>query len=244
MTPLARTRMTPLARTRVTPLACTRMTLLAPCARRARAACRVAGVIAAALFSAGAAHAQTNTGTTVGQFLLIEPSARLAAMGNVGVGAFEGVQGAYFNPAAIGMLDRWEVAFTHAIWFEGIDYEHAAVGMPLGKLGRAVATITSLRSGDIAVRTVEQPLGTGEQYSVNDVALGLGYGLEITDRVSAGVQANYVQETIWHSSAGTVTFNMGTLYQVAGNGLRLGASLSNFGVRARFSGRDLRILYD
>ena len=231
MTPLARTRAIP-ARTRVTPPA--------PHAR----ARRVAVAIAATLLSAGAAGAQTNTGTTVGQFLLIEPSARLAAMGNVGVGAFEGVQGTYYNPAAIGLLDRWELAFTHAIWFEGIDYEHAAVGIPMGRLGRAVATLTSLRSGDIDVRTVEQPLGTGELFSVNDVALGLGYGLQITDRVSAGIQANYVQETIWHSSTSTVTFSMGTLYQVAGNGLRLGASLSNFGVRARFTGRDLRILYD
>jgi len=105
-------------------------------------------------------------------------------------------------------------------------------------------SLTSLRSGDIDVRTVDQPLGTGERYSVNDVALGLGYGLQVTDRVSAGFQIRYVQETIWHSSASTATFSVGTLYQVAGSGLRLGASLSNFGVRAAFSGRDLRILYD
>ena len=62
-----------------------------------------------------------------------------------------------------------------------------------------VATVTSLRSGDMAVRTVEQPLGTGEQFSVNDIALGVGYGLQITDRVSAGLQINLAQETIWQS---------------------------------------------
>jgi hypothetical protein len=36
--------------------------------------------------------AQSKVGTTVGQFLLIEPSARGAAMGNAGVTTFEDLQ--------------------------------------------------------------------------------------------------------------------------------------------------------
>ena len=54
-----------------------------------------------------------------------------------------------------------------------------------------------------------------------------------------------MQETIWHSSASTVTFNVGTLYRISANGLHIGASLSNFGTAGRASsGRDLRITYD
>lgn len=199
---------------------------------------------AIAVFGAGAAVAQTKTGTTSGQFLLIEPGARIAAMGNAGVSVFGDVQAAYYNPAVIGQLDHWELAFSHARWFADIAYDHAAASIPLGKWGTMLASVTSLRSGDIVVRTVDQPLGTGEQYSVNDVALGVGYGFQVTDRVSVGGQVNYVQETIWHSSAGTFTVNLGSLYEFASNGVRIGASLSNFGTSSRFSGRDLRITYD
>ena len=94
------------------------------------------------------------------------------------------------------------------------------------------------------MRTVTQPLGTGERYTVSDVAIGLGYGRQITDRFSAGAQVNYLQETIWHTSLNTVVFDLGTLYQVSDRGLRIGASLSNFGTQGRFSGRDLAIVYD
>ena len=37
---------------------------------------------------------------------------------------------------------------------------------------------------------------------------------------------------------------IGTLYRTSADGLRIGASLSNFGTRAAFDGRDLAILYD
>ena len=203
-----------------------------------------ATVVALALLAAGVAHAQSNAGTAIGQFLLIDPGARHAAMGNVGVSTSEGVQSVYYNPAAIGVLPRWELTFTHAAWFAGITFDHAATTFPLGKFGNGYASITALGSGDMDVRTVEQPLGTGEQFTVSNIALGLGYGLPLTDRVSAGVQVNLVQERIWHSTAGMVTLSLGTLYQAVGSGLRIGASLSNFGTRSHYEGRDLRIIYD
>jgi len=34
--------------------------------------------------------------------------------------------------------------------------------------------------GDIDVRTVNQPLGTGERYRVSDVSFAVGYGRRIT----------------------------------------------------------------
>jgi hypothetical protein len=38
--------------------------------------------------------------------------------------------------------------------------------------------------------------------------------------------------------------NVGTVYQLSLDGLRIGASISNFGSRAKYDGRDLRIQYD
>jgi hypothetical protein len=207
----------------------------------ARALPAVALVLA---LSPGAARAQTKTGTAIGQFLLIEPSARIAAMGNAGASIPGDLQAAYYNPAVIGQLERHEVTFSHAAWIAGISHDHVAVAIPMKRWGNAVASVTSLNSGDIAVRTVQQPLGTGEQFSVNDIAIGLGYGFQVTDRVSVGGQATFIQETIWHSSASTMTLNVGTLYELASNGMRIGASLSNLGTSARYDGRDLRIVYD
>lgn len=196
------------------------------------------------MFGALPAFGQSKTGTTVGQFLLIEPSARIAGMGNAGVSLRDGLDAAYFNPAVIGLLQRYNVQFTHSAWLAGITYDYVAFSFPAGKWGNVVASLTALNSGEIDVRTVEQPLGTGERYLVSDVAIGLGYGRQITDRFSAGARVTYVQETIWNTSMKTAVFDFGTLYQVSERGLRIGASLSNFGTQGRFRGRDLTIVYD
>ncbi len=198
-------------------------------------ACSCAGV--------GSAIAQTKTGTTVGQFLLIEPSARVAAMGNAGVTLHDEVTSAFYNPGALGMMAQSDVQFTHSPWLAGIAYNHFSSGIRIGDLSTVLLSVTALSSGEIDVRTVEQPLGTGERYSVEDLALGIGYSRRITDRFSAGVQVNYVRETIWHSAMEAFGFNFGVLYELPFRAY-LGASLVNFGTRGRFDGRDLRIRYD
>src|SRR5262249_6090690 len=204
-------------------------------------ACRL---VALACVLAAPAWAQTKTGTAFGAFLEIEPSARIAAMGNAGVTERDGIDAVYYNPAAIARTSRWGTHFTHAAWFADIAYNYVAASIPLGRWGNAFTTVTALNSGDIDVRTVSQPLGTGERYTVSDVAFALGYGKEITDRFSMGAEITYAQETIWHNSAGTAVIGLGTLYQVSDNGLRLGASLTNFGTQTASAGRDLRVTFD
>jgi hypothetical protein len=199
-------------------------------------------LLAAAL--ASPALAQTKTGTTIGQFLLIEPSARFTALGNAGVAIDPGLDAVYYNPAGAARVDVVTLEFSHVDWFAGIRHDYVAAAIPLGHWGTAFGTVTSLNSGEIDVRTVDQPLGTGERYTVSDVAIGVGYSCAITDRFAAGIQVRYMQESIWNSSASTVTFDVGTLYRIQPLGLHLGASLSNFGTSAGYSGRDLRITYD
>ena len=109
------------------------------------------------LLAAAPAFAQTKTGTTIGTFLLIEPSARIAGMGNAGAALDFGLESAYYNPAAIGLEDGFAVQFSHSEWIADIAYDYAAGALPLGKWGNAYAAVTALNSGDIAVRTSMSP---------------------------------------------------------------------------------------
>jgi len=212
---------------------------------RSSSSARIASLaLLACALLAGRAAAQSKTGTTFGSFLLIEPSARIGAMGNAGVTDGDALDAAYYNPAAIARASQWGVTFSHAAWFADIAYNYVGASIPLGRFGNGFASVTSLGSGDIDVRTVSQPLGTGEVFTVSDVGVTFGWGREITDRFEMGAAVTYVQETIWHESAGTAVLGFGTLYQVSDRGLRIGASLSNFGTSARYSGRDLRIAFD
>ncbi|MGQ9560320.1 MAG: PorV/PorQ family protein [Candidatus Oleimicrobiaceae bacterium] len=218
-------------------------------AGKVRAVGKAARLLAATLAAgqllvASAGLGQTKTGTTIGQFLLIEPSARSTGMGNAAVASFEEIAAAYYNPGALGRLHGYGLQVTHSLWLADITYDYVAAMVSVGNVGNLLFTVTSLNSGEIDVRTVEQPLGTGERYSMSNIALGIGFGRQLTDRFSMGVQISYIQETIWHSSLATVALNVGTLYNLTSSGLRLGTSISNFGLAARYSGRDLRIQYD
>lgn len=208
---------------------------------RARRPAPLALLLAVAAGAAPAA-AQTKVGTTIVPFLQIEPSARAAALGGTGVATASELLASYQNPGALGHLGATGAQFTHLNYYAGVRYDHAvaAVAVPIGNL---FLTTTYLNSGDIAVRTVEQPEGTGEQYAVTDLALGAGFARRFTDRFAAGVTAHYVRETVWHSSLSAVSFGAGVLYRLP-FGADLGASLTNFGTRGQFDGRDLIIRYD
>ena len=200
--------------------------------------------LAGSVLAAGMADAQTRAGTTLAQFLRIEPSARHAGMGNAGVAIDGGIASAYFNPGAIGPIADAEVQFTHSAWFADINYNYVAGALPVRGLGTLFVSVTALNSGDIDVRTVNEPLGTGERFSINNTAIGLGYGRQITSRFGAGIQLSYVNETIWNSSSDLLTLSLGTVYTLTGNGIKLGASLTNLGTQGRFGGEDLIIQYD
>lgn len=201
-------------------------------------------VLLALAVCTGQVDAQSKTGTTLGQFLLIEPSARQAAMGNAGAGLSGEIGSLYYNPGAAGTIPNRAFHLAHSEWFAGIDHDYFAGVLPMGGFGTIFGSVTVLNSGDIDVRTVSQPLGTGERYSVTNLALALGYGRQITDRFSAGLRLAYVSETIWHTSNGQLALDLGTLYQVPLTGLTIGTSLSNLSGRSSFSGRDLAIQYD
>lgn len=201
-------------------------------------------ILLLAVLAAGAASAQTKTGTTIGQFLGIEPGARHAGMGNAGVALPGGIESVWFNPGVVGTLERPALTLTHSNWFADISYNYLAGAFAVGRLGNVCVSVTALNSGDIDVRTVNAPLGTGEQFNVSDTAVGLAFGRRITSRFAAGLQINYVHERIWHTGLGATTASLGTVYRLSERGTQLGFSLANLGTRAGFRGGDLSILYD
>lgn len=196
------------------------------------------------LFIAVQTFAQSKTGTTIGQFLKIEPSSRVVGIGNAGTSLSGEISNVFYNPASLGRLQGTDIQFTFNKWLADISYNYIAAGLNVEGVGTFALVGTLLNSGEMDVTTVENPLGTGERFKVNNLALGLGYGLMLTDRVSVGMQINYINETIWHSSLSTFGLNFGVQYQVTEGGLTLGASMSNFGSSAAYDGRDLYLNYD
>jgi hypothetical protein len=191
-----------------------------------------------------ALYSQSKVGTTIGQFLKIEPSSRLAAMGNAGTSLSNEASAAFFNPASLGRIEGVDVQFTYNEWLADIKYSYATAAVNLGSLGTLALQVTSLNSGDIEITTVTQEKGSGLYYDVSNLSLGIAYGILLTDRVSAGIAFNFIQETIYNTSLTDAALNFGVQYQTTIEGLAIGASVSNFGPRASYEGRDVFFNYD
>ena len=183
------------------------------------------------IFSQDGSKNVSKAGTTAGTFLEIGigPS---TGMGGAFVSIANDATALYWNSAGMSNLIQNEVSVNHINWLASTNLDFAALVIPLGDLGNIGFSFTSLSMGDEKVRTVELPEGTGEYFSASDIAVGVSYARNLTERFSIGFTAKYIQETIWHMSSNAFAIDVGTLFKTdLIGGLTIGASLSNFGTK-------------
>jgi opacity protein-like surface antigen len=94
------------------------------------------------------------------------------------------------------------------------------------------------------VTSVDQQEGTGEVFSVNDLAVGLSYALKLTDKFSIGFNPKLVYQKIWKMSASAIALDLGVKYQTPFQGVTLGMSITNFGSKMQMTGNNAVVLYD
>jgi opacity protein-like surface antigen len=186
----------------------------------------------------------TKTGTTAAQFLKIGMGTRSIGMGGAYVALSDDIYSMYWNPGGLAKVYSGSATFSHIQWIADIGIDYAAVSYELQGFGTIGLNITTLGIDDIAVRTTDEPEGTGEKYSAGDLSIGLCYARNLTDRFSIGFSAKYLREYIWHMSATGFAFDVGMIYTSPFfDGLRLGASITNFGPKMKLDGRDTYLIY-
>ncbi|WP_245771941.1 PorV/PorQ family protein [Rhodothermus profundi] len=186
----------------------------------------------------------TKVGTTSAQFLKLGVGARPLALGGAYVAMGTDLPALYWNVAGLAWFRGGAAQFTHTNYLAGISYDVALVAISLGAAGSIGAGLYYLNSGEMLVRTVEEPEGTGERFSVQSLALQLSYARRLTDRFSLGGSIKYIRETIWHSSASAVAVDIGVRFITPFERLVIGASIANFGPKMRMDGRDIYFSVD
>jgi hypothetical protein len=187
------------------------------------------------------AQSVNKVGTTAAQFLKIGIGARAIGMG----GAFSTMGGdinsIYWNPAGIAKINDREATFDHVDWIMDVNNEFAAFVMSIPDFGTVGGFVTVLTMGDMPVRTVDEPLGTGENFSAGSFSGGLSYARNLTDNFALGLNVKYVHDYIWHESANSFAIDIGALYSIPIlNEFRIGASISNFGSKMKLDGIDIQ----
>lgn len=188
-------------------------------------------VASAVLVCSTGGFAGNRSGTVTAQFLKLPVNARTSAMGNAQVSLAEGASSIAYNPA--GMLSVTEMSFgaTYQQWFADITHAFAAVAVNVPDIGTLGVGVTLLTTDDMIVTTPAYPEGTGELFKASDYAFTVSYARQISEEFGLGLSAKYVKSFLYNSDidAGSVAFDIGTLYDIPVLRTRLGISVTNLG---------------
>jgi hypothetical protein len=202
---------------------------------------RVAIAVAAfAVLETTALLAQAKVGTTAMPFLGIHAGPRACSMAGAFTAMGDDAASLYFNPGAISRSVPSQFTAARMNWLVGSRFNWIGFVLHLDSENALGFALTQLDYGDPEdVNTVEQPEGTGETWDAADLAFGVTYARNLTDRFSIGGSAKYVQTRIYHATASAFAFDVGLLFITPLHDMRLGMSISNFGTDAQMNGKDL-----
>ncbi len=187
------------------------------------------------------------TGTSGASELLIPIGVRGIAMGQASVATSTGIEALFWNPAGVSKLEgSASVMFSHMNYIADIGVEYGAVSANFEGFGVVSLSIKSLAVGEIPITTTQSPDGTGSTFSPQFLTAGLSYSRELVDRISVGLTANLINETLGDATASGVAFNVGVIYENLGDvdGLSFGVVMKNVGPQMKYSGSALFVQAD
>ena len=205
----------------------------------------IISILVACIFTQMAmAEGIKKVGTSAATFLRIPVGARATGMGSSFVSMLDDPTALYWNPSVIASINSNALVIDHSLWMPGIYFDYAGLVIPVEALGVFGISVTILHTDEMEVTTIEEPMGTGESFTASSFAIGFTYSRYLTDQFSIGGTFKYIQETIYNSSATGIAFDVGTIYETPFAGIRLGASISNFGTKMHITGEDLNVRVD
>jgi len=186
----------------------------------------------------------TKIGTTAAKVLSIPVGSRALGMGGAFVSVADDATALYWNPSGIARLDRNEFVFMHSNWLADIRFDFVGLAISMGNAGTVGLSFTAMTMDEMDITTEYNPEGTGETFSAASFVAGLTFARNLTDNFSIGATAKYITENIWNTNASGIALDIGTLFVTPFQGLKLGASITNFGQKMQILGDDLLVQKD
>ena len=182
---------------------------------------------------------QTKVGTTVGDFLTIPVGPRATGMGGAFTAVANDATTSFWNAAGLSRLSRTEFSASTAEWLVGSRLNWVGIGIKFDDDNAIGISINQLDYGEEEITTAQQQNGTGQYWSASDIAFGLSYSRNLTDRFSIGGTVKYISQKIYDVSATGFGVDVGLLFYTQLEGLRLGMNITNFGTEMQLDGKSL-----
>lgn len=201
------------------------------------------------LISADRVSAQSRVATSAASFLTIGSGARGSSLGHAYTATATGADALLWNPAGAARTvhggGKGSLFFSHTDWLVGINYDAFGLVIPAAGQGVVGISLAQMDYGRMIVRTVDLPEGTGETFGASDLLIGVSYAQPLTDRFFIGGTGKYIGQRIYDMSASTFAFDIGFVLQTDYfNGMRIAASIMNFGGLMKMDGVNSRVFVD
>lgn len=150
-------------------------------------------------------------GTTGFTFLQIPAGARAVAMG----GAFTAVPGdpisLYWNPAASAKMSDSKLTTTYTSYM--MDMQAGFAGWVNPRENDVIGvSLNYFYGGNFDRTTMEDPMGTGEQFSSNSMALAGTWAKNLTESLSVGITGRFIYSQIDSYNANGFSVDLGGMY--------------------------------
>ena len=185
----------------------------------------------------------SNAGTSAAPFLKLGAGSRAGAMAEAYSAVAEDAYALYYNPAAITLLTKPELAGAHTEHFQGMSYEFAGFVYPFQREGEYSrhalgAAIYSLSVADMERRTEDTQDSAGT-FGAGDYSYNLSYAYRPDATFGAGVTGKIIHQTIDSYGSMAYAFDAGLHYNPrpgSAKPVSFGLVLKNVGTRPSFAG--------
>lgn len=168
-------------------------------------------------------------GISAVQFLKIGVGARASAMGEAFVPVANDASALYWNPAGVIQAKQNQLIISHNNWVADISHEFIGGIYKFSQNDAVGISFTSLHMDNMPVTTEFEPFGNGQSFTFGDLAIGLTYSRQMTDKFSFGATVRYVEETLDKLKMRGVVIDLGTLYWTGLGSTRFAVAITNFG---------------
>jgi len=161
-------------------------------------------------------------------FLKVSTNARISGMGDAFTAGADGMDGAVWNPSGLTSIERVGYSLGYTKWLADSKFWSGAIVYKTD-YGVVGASVVSLQFPSITETTTLEPDGTGRTVDVGDIAIGLIYAKQLTDKLSVAGTGRYIQSKLGAQTLSALSFNVSTLMHTGYRSLRLGMNMKNLG---------------
>jgi len=187
-------------------------------------------------------------GTTAGNFLELGYGGAGVAMGDAYVSIANDISSVYWNPAGLAYMDKSGLMTDMQPFVVDIYFSMGAFAYTNPMLGTVALSFINTSYGEEDVTTMEHQNGTGETYDGQDLSLQLSYGRKLAQWFAFGFTGKYVTSRISRTDASAFAMDFGSIVNTnflnktgkPGDGLNIGMSISNYGGRLQYSGKETK----